>query len=82
MGFNLDETDSVEDVRYNERLECNQYLYDGKWYEEDDLIDYLSELDRVSIETARGFVSIYDLELHFPVENYISNDDDEDDDEE
>lgn len=82
MRFTIDDTDSYEDTRYNENTGCDEYLFDGEWYEENDLIDSLKELDLVNIEAARGSISIYDLELHFPAEFYIDDDDKDDDDDE
>lgn len=79
MTFTIDDTDSYEDIRYNEDTCCDEYLYEGEWYEEDELIDFLRELDLINIEAARGFTSIYDLDLHFPAEFYV--DDDYDDEE-
>lgn len=78
MRFNIDDTNSYEDTRYNEETGCDEYLFEGKWYEEDELVDELIELDRTNIECARGFISIYDLDLHFPAKFYIDNDDDDD----
>lgn len=79
MNFTLADTNSYEDTRYNEETGCEEYLFDGNWYEEDELVDYLKELDLVEIECAKGFVSIYDLDLHFPADFYLDDDDDDDD---
>lgn len=76
MRFTIDNTDSYENTG------CDECLFDGEWYEENDLIDSLKELDLVNIEAARGFISVYDLELHFPAEFYIDDDDKDDDDDE
>lgn len=80
MSFDLEDTESVEDVRYNEELGCNEYLFEDEWYEEEDLIDHLKELDLVNIESARGFVSIHELDLHFPADDYLDDAADDDDD--
>lgn len=80
MRFTIDDTNSYEDTRYNEETGCEEYLFDENWYEEDELVDYLKELDFVAIESAKGFVSIYDLDLHFPADFYIDDDDDDDED--
>lgn len=83
MGeFTIENTDSYEDVRYNEDEGCDEYLFEGEWYQEDDLIDTLKTSDFIQIECARGFLPIDRLELNFPASFYEDSDEDEDDEDE
>ena len=75
MNFTINDTSSYEETRYNDVMCCYEYLFEGKWYDEDDLINKLKTLDLITIESAQGFVSIDDLDLHFPVELYVENND-------
>lgn len=70
MDFNLEDTKALEDIRYNEETESVEYLFRGEWYEREDLIDRLMELDLAAIEKARGRISLDKLPLHFPAGNY------------
>lgn len=70
MEFNLEDTNAVEDIRHNKETDCDEYLFNGKWYEKEDLIDHLMGLDLTAIEEAHDHISLDKLPLYFPADIY------------
>ncbi len=69
----LEDYDSVIEDEREDEFGNTEYLHDGEWYTEDELIDKLLTEDKAEISIAGGFVSKEDLNLHFP--DYWKDDD-------
>ncbi len=66
--------DIVEETRENEYGET-EYLYNGEWLTENELVDVLMGEDEVLIASAQGVYDDVEDDLRFPLEFYNPEDD-------
>lgn len=66
--------DIVEETRENEYGET-EYLYNGEWFTENELVDVLMGEDEVLIASAQGVYDDVEDDLRFPLEFYNPEDD-------